>query len=45
MLFRSIYGGSDLKLEGYTNFSFQSDSDDSKFISEYMFTLYDSAVS
>ena len=40
-----IYGGSNLKLEGFTNFNFQSDSDDSKSISGYVFTLYDSAVS
>ena len=33
-----IYDGSDLKLEGYTNSSFQSDLDDSKSISGYMFT-------
>ena len=40
-----IYGGSDLKLEGYTNSSFQSNLDDSKSISGYMFTLYSGAVS
>ena len=41
-----IYGGgSKLKLEGYTNFSLQSDSDDSKSISEYVFTLNGGAVS
>ena len=40
-----IYDGSDLKLEGYTNFNFQSDLDDRKSISGYVFTLYDRAVS
>ena len=35
-----IYGGSDLKLKGYTDSSFQSDSDDSKFISGYVFILF-----
>ena len=39
-----IYGGSDLKLEGYTDSSFQSDPDDSKSISGYMLTLYGGAV-
>ena len=39
-----IYGGSDLKLEGYTDSSFQSDPDDSKSISGYIFTLYGGAV-
>ena len=35
-----IYGeGSELKLEEYTNFSFQSDPDDSKSISRYVFTM------
>ena len=33
-----IYDGSDLKLEGYTDFNFQSDLDDSKSISGYVFT-------
>ena len=40
-----IYGGSNLKLEGYTDSSFQSDPDDSKSIPGYVFTLYSSAVS
>ena len=40
-----IYGGSDLKLEGYTNSNFPSDLDDGKFISRYVFTLYGGAVS
>ena len=40
-----IYGESDLKLKGYTNSSCQSDSDDSKLISRYVFTLYGGAVS
>ena len=40
-----IYGGSDLKLEDYTDSSFQSDLDDSKSISEYVFTLHGGAVS
>ena len=40
-----IYEGSDLKLEGYINFSFQSDPDDSKLISGYVFILNNGAVS
>ena len=40
-----IYGGSDLKLKGYTASSFQSDLDDNKFISGYMFTHYGGIVS
>ena len=40
-----IYGGFDLKLKGYTNSSFQSDPDDSKSISGYVFTLYSGAIS
>ena len=41
-----IYGrGSELKLEGYTNFNFQSDLDNSKSISGYMFILNGGAVS
>ena len=39
-----IYGGFDLKLKGYTNSSFQSDPNDSKSISGYVFTLYGGAV-
>ena len=40
-----LYGGSKLKLEGYTDSSFQSDPDDSKSTSRYVFTLYGGAVS
>ena len=40
-----IYGGSDLKLEAYSNSSFQSDLDDSKTISVYVFTVNGVAVS
>ena len=40
-----IYGGSELKLEGYTDSSFQSDPDDSKSTSGYVFTLNGGAVS
>ena len=40
-----IYGGSDLKLEDYTNSSFQSDLDNSKSIFGYVFILYSGAVS
>ena len=40
-----IYGGFDLKLKGYTDSSFQSDLDDSKSISRYVFTLYGGVVS
>ena len=40
-----IYGGSDLKLEGYSDSSFQSDPDDSKSISGYVFTLNGGVVS
>ena len=41
-----IYGGgSELKLEGYTDSSFQFDPDDSKSILGYMFTLNGGAVS
>ena len=40
-----VYEGSELKLEGYTNSSFQLDLDDSKFTSGYVFTLYRGAVS
>ena len=35
-----IYGRSNLKLEGYIESSFQSNPDDSKSISRYVFTLY-----
>ena len=40
-----IYGGSDLKLEAYSDSSFQSDPDDSKSISGYVFTLNGGAIS
>ena len=34
-----VYGGSDLKLEGYSDASFKSDPDDSKSTLGYIFTL------
>ena len=40
-----VYGGPDLKLEAYSDSSFQSDPDDSKSISGYVFTLNGGAVS
>ena len=41
-----IYGGgSKLKLEGYIDSSFQSDPDDSKSVSGYVFILNDGTVS
>ena len=40
-----VYGGSDFKLEAYSDSSFQSDLDDSKSISGYVFTLNGGAVS
>ena len=40
-----VYGGSDLKLEGYFNSSFQLDPDDNKFISGYVFILNNRVVS
>ena len=40
-----IYGNGELKLEGYTDSSFQSDIDDSKSMSRYIFTLNSGAVS
>ncbi|XP_074327533.1 secreted RxLR effector protein 161-like [Apium graveolens] len=40
-----IYGGSELKIEGYTDSSFQSEIDDSKSMSGYVFTLNGGAVS
>ena len=40
-----IYGGGELKLEGYTDSSFQSDVDDSKSMSGYIFNLNGGAVS
>ena len=39
-----VYGEHDLKLEGYTDSSFQSDRDDSKSMSGYVFTLYGGAI-
>ena len=40
-----VCGGSDLKLEGYSNSSFQSDPDASKSTSGYIFTLNGGAIS
>ena len=40
-----IYGGDDLKVRGYTNSSLQSDPDDSKSNSGYLFTLNGGAIS
>ena len=40
-----IYGRSDLNLKDYIDSNFQSDPDDSKSISGYVFTLYGGAVS
>ena len=40
-----VYGGSDLKLKSYSDSSFQSDPDDSKSTSGYVFTLNGGAVS
>ena len=39
-----IYGESDLKLMGFTNFSFQSDHDDSKSMSGYIYILNNRAI-
>ena len=39
-----VYGESDLKLVGFTNFSFQSDHDDSRSMSNYIFTLNGEAI-
>ena len=39
-----IYGDFDLKLMAYTDFNFQSDHDDSKNISDYIFTLNGGAI-
>ena len=39
-----VYGEIDLKLVGFTNFSFQSDHDDSKSISGDIFTLNDGVI-
>ena len=40
-----VYGGEELKLQGYTNLCFQSDLDDSRSTSGFMFTLNGGAVS
>ena len=40
-----IYDGFDLKLKDYIDSSFQSDPDDNKSISGYVFTLYGGVVS
>ena len=39
-----IYGEPDLKLEGFTDSSFESDRDDSKSVSGYVFTLNAGAI-
>ena len=38
-------GGSELKLEGYTDSNFQSDLNDSRSVSGYVFTLNDETMS
>ena len=43
-LFR-VYGGEELKLQGYADSSFQSDPDDSRSTSGFLFTLNGGAVS
>ena len=40
-----VYGGEELKLQGYTESSFQSDPDDSRSTSGFLFTLNGGAVS
>ena len=40
-----VYGGSDLKFQGYTDSSFQSDKDDNKSMSGFVFMLNGGAVS
>ena len=40
-----IYGGEELKVEGFTDSSFQSDLDDCKLVSGFIFTLYGGAIS
>ena len=40
-----VYEGSDIKLEGYSDSSFQSDPDDSKSTSGYVFTLNGGVIS
>ena len=44
-IFLIYEGGSELKLKRYTDSSFQSDLDNSKSISGYVFTLNDGIVS
>ncbi|WRX25835.1 Reverse transcriptase [Theobroma cacao] len=39
-----VYGGGELQVKGYTDASFQTDKDDSKFQSGYVFTLNEGAV-
>ena len=39
-----VYGESDLKLVGFTDFSFQSDHDDSRSVLGYIFTLNSGAI-
>ena len=39
------FGGEELKIQGYTDSSFQSDPDDSRSTSRFMFTLNGGAVS
>ena len=40
-----VYGGEELKLQGYTDSSFQSNPDDSRSTSRFLFTLNGGAVS
>ena len=40
-----VYGGEELKPQGYTDSSFQLDLDDSRSTSEFLFTLNGGAVS
>ena len=40
-----VFGGSELKIEGYIDSSFQSESDDSQSMSGYVFTLNGGAIS
>ena len=40
-----VYEGEELKLQGYTDLSFQSDPDDSRSTSGFLFTLNGGAVS
>ena len=39
-----IYGDTDLKLVGYIDFNFQSDYDDNRSVSGYVFTLNGGAI-